>query len=227
MAFLERLKHPGPMPKTKAEASTLIDHILVVHKDKKERKKNPRAGSQHEKEWQRQHDRAQKAWIRECRQDVRAQIREDQQGQRQLQRDLRRCGSLNREDLFAGWLVHIGPHCDAKELDGLLITVEDGEQDLDFFPPYDGCKYETCECEVEPVTVGEVPKGTRIAERVAAELNTKPQDSSVKTRRVIADAQTARRRRARTAKKQDDTWATAVAIIILVVFCFVLWKFLF
>jgi hypothetical protein len=153
LAFLARLKYGGPPPKTKAEASVCIDELL---EQKKLKRMSPEQREAYELQRQKQGAREQKTWLRERRAEIREQIREDLEWQRDS--DPRR--------RLAGWILRIGPDCpDARHLDGLLVTTQDGKNDPSLLPPYDSCRDATCTCEIEAVAVADVPKGTRVAER--------------------------------------------------------------
>jgi len=112
-------------------------------------------------------EKAHRTWLKERRKEIREQVKEDLAVQRELERDLRKYGGIDHEHEFAGWILRIGERCvESKHLTGLLVTAEDAKADLGLLPPYDTCREETCECDIDPVDVGDVPKGTRIAERV-------------------------------------------------------------
>lgn len=165
IAFLKRLKYQGSPPRTKQEASTLIDASLAVRAKATETGKGF-AGltqSQADKALERGH----REWLKERHKEIREQVKDDLADQREFERDLRKYGGMDPKHALAGWILRIGEHCaEAKHLDGLLVTVEDAKADPDLLPPYDTCREETCECEIEPVDVRDVPRGTRIAERV-------------------------------------------------------------
>jgi hypothetical protein len=164
LSYLDRLKYEGPAPTTKREASLLIDAIKTKTAAAKESQK-PFTGLTPQQVKQTQ-VKAHREWLKERRKEVREQIREDLADQREFERDLRQSGGMDRGDALAGWLLRIGSHCmESRHLDGLLVTTEDAKNDPGMLPPYDTCREETCECEIEPVCAREVPKGTRIAER--------------------------------------------------------------
>jgi hypothetical protein len=106
-------------------------------------------------------------WRRSRRADIREQIRDDIRENRQFVNESKRGGGDTRPIQLAGWILRIGKQCkDSRHLDGLLVQVGDATDDPDLLPPYDTCREESCECEVEPVDCSDVPKVTRIAERV-------------------------------------------------------------
>lgn len=164
LAFLRRLKYEGPPPKTKREASVLIDASKAKQAKAKESGKafNGLTPSQAKKALEKEH----RAWLKERRKEIREQVRDDLADQREFERDMRKHGGLDRRDECAGWLLRIGEDCtESQHLDGLLVTAEAAKADPDLLPPYETCREETCGCEIEPVSVRDVPKGTRIAER--------------------------------------------------------------
>jgi len=164
LAYLRRLKYEGPPPATKREASLFIDAIKTGQAKAKESGKTFKGLTPSQAE--RLREKSNRTWLKERRKEVREQVRDDLSGQRELERDLRRYGGVDRGDSFAGWLLRIGPQCvDSKHLNGLLVTVDDAKADPGLLPPYDTCREGTCECDIEPVSGREVPKGTRIAER--------------------------------------------------------------
>ena len=174
LAFLKRLKYDGPSPKTKQDASAMIDQLLAAKADKRQAEKLSTPAKQdaflqrQSKQQSRQRDKDHKAWLRERRQEIRQQTREDMRDQRRLERDLSKHGGMDRGHALAGWILRIGAHCeDAKHLNGLLVRAEDALADPGLLPPYDSCRKETCECEIDPVNAADVPRGTRIAERAS------------------------------------------------------------
>ena len=164
LAYLRDLKYEGPVPSTKREASLLIDAITTATAKAKESGKT--FGGLTPSQVQKLRDKSSRAWLKERRKEVREQSRLDLSDHRELERDLRSSGGVDRKDRFAGWLLKIGGRCEeSKHLQGLLVTAEDAKADLGLLPPYDTCQEVICECDIEPVAVGEVPKGTTVAER--------------------------------------------------------------
>jgi hypothetical protein len=164
LAFLKRLKYAGPSPKTKQEASVLIDASKAKQTKAKEAGKEFTGLTSSQAEKALEKDR--RAWRKDRRKELREQMRDDLADQRELERDLKQYGGVDRGDRLAGWILRIGEACvEAKNLNGLLVTVEDAKADPDLLPPYDECREETCECEIDPVLVRDVPRGTRVAER--------------------------------------------------------------
>ncbi|QDU33054.1 hypothetical protein KS4_10950 [Poriferisphaera corsica] len=164
LAYLKRLKYQGPNPKSKGEASALIEDSKTKMAKAKE------AGREFKgltvKQAERVINKVHRDWLKERRKEIREQIKDDLGVQRDFEKDMRKCGGLDHKDEFAGWILIIGSECNhSKHLNRLLVAVNDAKTDLGLLPPYDTCLEETCECEIEPVTVRDVPKGTFIAER--------------------------------------------------------------
>ncbi len=181
--FLRALGHRDVANLTKEQASQLIDRLLEVEKQSgktfpcpycrklfgprpKRTKKCPHCGqtiyhicgkflieSQ-------VGDLNQKEWFKEERDNVKVNIRDDWKDEQEFRREF-------KEKHTVGYLVKIGPNCPhASHLQGLLVTLEDARAKPNMLPPYDGCRYDTCQCEYEPVSADEVPKRTRVAEWV-------------------------------------------------------------
>ena len=102
--------------------------------------------------------RDEREWLKESRRDVREQVKEDWRDEQQYRREFHETDNV-------GYLLRIGPHCDAAHLNGLLVMIEDAKADPGLLPPYDECREATCECEFELVSTEEVPKGTMVARR--------------------------------------------------------------
>lgn len=181
--FLGTLGHKDVAQLTKEQASQLIDRLLNVEKQSgktfpcpycrkpfgprpKRTKKCPHCGQiiyhicgkflTESKVG----DLNQKEWFKEERSNVKENIRDDWRDEQEFRREC-------KEKHTIGYLLKIGPNCtDASHLQGLLVTLEDAKANPDMLPPYDCCRYDTCECDYEPVSADEVPKRTRVAELV-------------------------------------------------------------
>lgn len=102
----------------------------------------------------------QKEWIKECRTSNRDTVREDWKDEKESRKEF-------KEKHFVGYLIRIGPACaNAKHLNGLLVPFEDAIKSVELLPPYEECRHDTCECEFDPVSSNEMPRGTRIAQFV-------------------------------------------------------------
>lgn len=171
-AFLARLKYAGPSPKTKEQASEIIDGILASGHGSKKRsalRKTGQVGG----------DNA--AWLRERRAEIREDVRENIADSRPTKREIAEFGE-NGVYRLAGWIIRIGRYCDAsKHLDGLLVPFKDGKVDYSLLPPYDTCRESTCECEVDAVEAGQVPRGTRIAEKAGGKIQHGSKRSGVRS----------------------------------------------
>ncbi len=89
---------------------------------------------------------------------------------------------------FVGYLLQIGPKCtDSKHLNGLLVYVEDAFDAPELLPPYETCRFDSCECEYRAVSSSEVPKGTQVAEAHAAEITSKLKTRASKTAALMAN----------------------------------------
>ena len=100
----------------------------------------------------------QKEWLKECRSSNKDTVREDWKVEKESRREF-------KEKDFVGYLIRIGPEChSSKHLDGLLVPFEDAIKSIELLPPYEECRHDTCECEFDPVSENEIPRGTRIAQ---------------------------------------------------------------
>jgi hypothetical protein len=100
----------------------------------------------------------QKEWLNESRKDNRDNVKDDWKEERSFRKEF-------GEVLTVGYIIKVGPECiTSQHLNGLLVTIEDAYDSPDLLPPFDACRHETCECDYEPVSPNEVPKGTKIAE---------------------------------------------------------------
>lgn len=105
----------------------------------------------------------QKEWLNDSRKDNRENVKDDWREERSFRKEF---GEVHT----VGYIIRIGPACTpSMHLNGLLVTIEDANDTPELLPPFDGCRHDTCECEYEPVSPNEVPKGTRIAEWSAPE----------------------------------------------------------
>jgi Flp pilus assembly protein TadB len=222
LAFLKRLKYAGLPPKTKREASVLINASKAKQAKAKEAGKEFKGltTSQAEKALAREH----RAWLKERRKEIREQMKDDLACQREFERDMRKCGGIERKDEFVGWLLRIGEHCtESRHLDGLLVTAEDAKADPGLLPPYDTCREETCECEIDPVNVRDVAKGTRIVERVPKEDSTPAPTMKKEVSRSSDDMEVLQQqvsrssgaRRARQKAKQSKSGCMTVLFLVL------------
>jgi hypothetical protein len=166
LALLARLKYSGSPPETEFEASKCIKELK---EQKKLQKMSPAERKAYQNEKQKQAAQEQREWLRDRRTEIREQVREDLRDDRQNERELEKLGDRDPRWRLAGWLLRIGADCtEVRHLDGLLVTVADARADPGLMPPYDSCREETCVCEIEAVSARDVPKGTRIAERVGS-----------------------------------------------------------
>ncbi|MFW6119232.1 MAG: hypothetical protein ACOC7S_02760 [Planctomycetota bacterium] len=183
--FLRRLGHKDVKNLTVSQASNLIDALLEQEKKAgkkfpcpycggefgprpKRRKKCPHCGQTiyhitgkfYTAEQKDQLD--QKEWFQERRREVRQDIRDDWREEKRFRKD----GGA----FWVGYLLRIGQHCThAKASDGLVVLLEDAQAHPDMLPPYEECRHDSCECEYELVTRGDVPKGAHVAELVGDE----------------------------------------------------------
>lgn len=218
LAFLKRLKYAGPSPKTKQEASVLIDASKAKQTKARETGKEftGLTPSQAEKAL----EKNRRAWRKDRRKELSDQIRDDLADQRELERDLKEYGGVGREDRLAGWILRIGESCvETKHLNGLLVTVEDAKADPDLLPPYDTCRQETCECEIDPVDVRDVPKGTRLAERALDSEKSVDGSGGMKSRQQqMANPSSTRGTR----RSKQPPKAGCLSVLLFVVACAVL-----
>lgn len=100
----------------------------------------------------------QKEWLNDSRKDNRDNVKQDWKEERSFRKEFREVDTV-------GYIIRIGPACTSSQhLNGLLVTIEDANDTPDLLPPFDQCRYDTCECNYESVSPSEVPKGTKIAE---------------------------------------------------------------
>lgn len=211
--YLRNLGYQGAENLDKMDASAKIDELLAKEKlqgvvlkcpfCKGEIRKRPklsgtcphcdrkflhRRGKLYKPEvwYERAQKEDQREWLKETKAYRRETIQEALREQRQFESEMRRSGGIARADEAAGFIIRIGPNCHhIRHLDGLLVLVDDAKRDPDLLPPYEECCCDTCECDFDFVTKGEVPRGTRIAQRVLtgespfkAELNRAPAGDS-------------------------------------------------
>jgi hypothetical protein len=62
---------------------------------------------------------------------------------------------ITDDDKLAGWLIQLGDDCPDKQYDGLLVPYNGGKVDYDLMPPFDGCREETCTCQINAVNVAD------------------------------------------------------------------------
>lgn len=100
----------------------------------------------------------QKEWLNDSRKDNRDNVKEDWKDERSFRKEFDEVHTV-------GYIIKIGPACTSSQhLNGLLVTIEDANDTPELLPPFDECRHDTCECDYEPVSPNEVPKGTKIAE---------------------------------------------------------------
>ena len=100
----------------------------------------------------------QKEWLKDSRKDTRADVKDDWREERSFRKEFDEVHTV-------GYIIKVGAVCHSSQhLNGLLVTIEDANDTPDLLPPFDECRHDTCECEYEPVSPSEVPKGTKIAE---------------------------------------------------------------
>lgn len=105
----------------------------------------------------------QKEWFKDSRADNKTNVREDWKDERQFRKEF-------GEAYTVGYLIKVGSACSSTaDLNGTLVLIEDAHNAIELLPPYESCRHDTCECEYEPVSAHEVPKGTRVAEFVEPE----------------------------------------------------------
>lgn len=179
--FLRQLGHKGLDGLTKERASQLIDELLQAEKASgktfpcpycrkqfgprpRRTKKCPSCGQTIVHLSGKFYTQAaveevdQKEWLKESRNDVKEDIKDDWREERSFRKEF---GEIH----FVGYILKIGPQCvSSRDLNGLLVRIEDAASTPGLLPPYDDCRHDTCECDFQPVSPGEVPKGTRVAE---------------------------------------------------------------
>ncbi|NLS90897.1 MAG: hypothetical protein GXX96_01750 [Planctomycetaceae bacterium] len=100
----------------------------------------------------------QEEWYKESRDMVKDSVREDWKEENEYRRQFKEQDSV-------GYLVKAGPNCPhAANVDGLLVLLEDAKKHPEMLPPYEECRYNTCECEFDLVSADEVPRKTRVAQ---------------------------------------------------------------
>ena len=194
--FLRQLGHKSFDGLTKERASSLIDELLQAEKASgktfpcpycrkpfgprpRRTKKCPSCGQQiiHLSGQFCTADKAdelnQQEWLEDSRKDNRENVKDDWREERSFRKEF---GEVHT----VGYMIRIGPACTASmPLNGLLVTIEDANDTPDLLPPFDCCRHDTCECEYEPVSPSEVPKGTRIAQWVAPEKQARLETQSI------------------------------------------------
>ena len=114
----------------------------------------------------------QQEWLKECRTSNKETVREDWKDEKESRKEF-------KEKHFVGYLIRVCSKCtSSNHLNGLLVTFEDAIKSIELLPPYEECRHETRECEFDPVSENEIPRGTRIAQFVDSK---KSQPASSKT----------------------------------------------
>jgi len=73
-----------------------------------------------------------------------------------------------------GYEIIVGKNCShARVYDGLTFLIEDVYDEPDLLPPYEGCRYETCECTYRRATSARRKKARIVLEFGNAELQAK------------------------------------------------------
>lgn len=112
-------------------------------------------------------DPLQREWLFDCLQENKRMVLDEvADDYRSRDMEIQQGGRAFIDLRLAGWIITIGRTCTGKHLDGLLVRVQDALLDPELLPPYDTCDRDTCECEFNPVSLGDVPPGTRFVERV-------------------------------------------------------------
>jgi len=179
--FLRQLSHKSLDGLTKERASTLIDELLQAEKASgktfpcpyckkrfgprpRRTKKCPSCGQTiiHLSGKFYTEDKVdelnQKEWLKDSHKDNRDNVKDDWKEERSFRKEFDEVHTV-------GYIIKVGPACQSSQhLHGLLVTIEDANDTPDLLPPFDECGHDTCECDYEPVSPNEVPKGTKIAE---------------------------------------------------------------
>lgn len=124
--FLASLKYSGESPRTKAEASFLIDG-----------RKAGRDSAKLEKELLRLRQKAQRDWFKREQDYRRMEIRQ----------------ARDSAGAIAGFRIRVGKRCDsAKHYHGAFVPTRVALKHPEVLPPYKGiCQHWACECEIEEV----------------------------------------------------------------------------
>lgn len=100
----------------------------------------------------------QKEWLKDTRKDNRDNVKDDWREERSFRKEF---GEVHT----VGYIIKVGPACTSSQhLNGLLVMIEDANDTPELLPPFDECHHDTCECDYDPVSPNEVPKGTKLAE---------------------------------------------------------------
>ncbi len=166
--FLKQLGHTADDQLTKEQASKLIDQLLATEKASGKtfpalivrspldlaqsvQPRAQRARQDHPHVWQVLHRREsraliQKDWFKEMCSSVKEEVREEWKDEKDIRKQY---GDTH----FVGYLLQIGPKCtDSKHLNGLLVYVEDAFDAPELLPPYETCRFDSCECEYRAVS---------------------------------------------------------------------------
>jgi hypothetical protein len=97
-------------------------------------------------------------WMMKCRNGILHSMLADMGQAMDAERSMVDAGVTDDvEGRLVGWLIRPGEDCQhVQHLDGLLLPLHYAIGNSDFLPPYDSCREDTCGCELEPVTGGEV-----------------------------------------------------------------------
>lgn len=162
--FLRWLGHRNAEKLTKQQASRLIETLLAEEKESgktfpcpyckarfgprpKRTKKCPSCGNTiiqlsgkfyTEKQAD---EHCQKDWFKDSRNAVKSETSQVWKEDRKFRKEF-------DESLFIGYSIEAGPSCPhAKYREGMLILIEDAYAAPELLPPFDGCRYDSCECD--------------------------------------------------------------------------------
>jgi hypothetical protein len=126
MRFLASLKYDGELPRTKTEASFLIDG-----------RKAGKDSAKLEKELERLRQKTQREWFKRERDYCRMEVRQ----------------ARDSEGMIAGFRIRVGRRCDAaKQYHGAFVPIQVAMKHPQVLPPYERiCQHWACECEIEEV----------------------------------------------------------------------------
>ena len=88
-------------------------------------------------------EKYQKDWMKEQRLEMKELVREDWREEKSFRKEF-------DEPMFAGYIVHVGQECSADvDFKNLIVLLEDAYDAPEVLPPFDTCRHDACECEVE------------------------------------------------------------------------------